>query len=94
MQYNLIVANGYPAETHRVHTADGYILTMYRLPNPGRPVVFLQHGLLSSSADFVVLGKGRALGEGSDDATVLQHDPSPQLRPTFFINSITFHCKF
>ncbi|KAI5631318.1 alpha/beta-hydrolase lipase region domain-containing protein [Phthorimaea operculella] len=65
----LIAKYGYPMETHKVTTSDGYILTMHRIPHgrdrhgqPGRrPAVLLMHGLLSSSADWLVLGPGRAL---------------------------------
>ncbi|XP_055615722.1 lipase 3-like [Toxorhynchites rutilus septentrionalis] len=64
----LIIRDGYIAEEHETATADGYLLTMFRIPgspaNPpreGKSVVFLQHGLLCSSADWVVLGPGRAL---------------------------------
>lgn len=49
-------------------TADSYILGVFRIPgtpdNPsptGKPVVFLQHGLLCSSSDWIVLGPGKAL---------------------------------
>ena len=54
---------GYPVETHRVTTRDGYILTLHRIPhgktknegvNPSRPVFYLQHPLLGSSADWVL----------------------------------------
>ncbi|XP_044254846.1 lipase 3-like [Tribolium madens] len=53
--------HGYPAESHYVTTEDGYILTIHRIPGPktgergGQPV-FLQHGLLSSSADWIIAG--------------------------------------
>jgi lysosomal acid lipase/cholesteryl ester hydrolase len=53
--------HGYPAESHLIATEDGYILTLHRIPGPksgergGQPV-FLQHGLLSSSTDWVVAG--------------------------------------
>ncbi|KAJ1526275.1 hypothetical protein ONE63_009429 [Megalurothrips usitatus] len=57
----MIQAAGYAAETHEVRTADGYLLTMHRLPNPGRPAVYVQHGLLASSAVWVVLGRAKAL---------------------------------
>ncbi|XP_047993750.1 lipase 3-like [Leguminivora glycinivorella] len=59
----------YPLEVHHVRTTDGYILGMHRIPhgrgrNNGadldRPVVFLMHGLLSSSADWVLMGPGSA----------------------------------
>ena len=51
---------GYPAEEHHVTTKDGYILSLQRIPRgkkgvpPNGGVVFMQHGLLSSSADFVM----------------------------------------
>jgi len=62
-QRYLIEKYGYPAETHTVTTEDGYLLTVYRIPNPGRPAVFIQHGILASSADWVVLGPKKALGK-------------------------------
>ena len=56
-----------------VTTDDGYILTMHRIPyskynpdslagNTTRPVVFVQHGLLCSSADYVLSDPPKALG--------------------------------
>jgi lysosomal acid lipase/cholesteryl ester hydrolase len=51
---------GYPAETHEVITADGYILTMHRIPygkaksNQIRPVVLFMHGLEESSSCWVI----------------------------------------
>lgn len=57
----LLRAYNYPAEEHRVITEDGYILEMHRVPNPGRPAVLVMHGMLSSSADFVLMGPGIAL---------------------------------
>ncbi len=59
----LITSKGYPAEEHQVTTSDGYILTVHRIrdgrfnkksANQRKPVVFLQHGLLDSSATWVV----------------------------------------
>ncbi|XP_025265045.1 lipase 3-like isoform X2 [Camponotus floridanus] len=52
---------GYPVESHVVMTEDGYFLTLHRIPggNDSLPVL-LQHGGLCSSADWVVLGKGKA----------------------------------
>lgn len=70
MQTNLVKKHGYPVEEHEVQTADGYILKMHRIPyspklnnslDEHKPIVFLQHGLLTSSADFVLLGPERAL---------------------------------
>jgi len=54
---------GYPAEAHVIMTEDGYLLTLHRIPGRNDSVpVLLQHGLLGSSADWVILGKGKALG--------------------------------
>ncbi|PSN43336.1 Lipase 3 [Blattella germanica] len=65
----LVLQNNYPAEVHKVTTTDGYILTMHRIPyspksydnDTSKPVVFLQHGLLSSSVDWVMLGPEKSL---------------------------------
>merc|ERR1712241_282188 len=71
----LIRSNGYPAETHWVTTEDGYILAIHRIPHgkdnrekEDRPVVFLQHGLLCSSADWVVADPSKGLGYMLADA--------------------------
>jgi pimeloyl-ACP methyl ester carboxylesterase len=52
---------GYPAETLKVETEDGYILNLYRIPHGRndnstvvRPVVLLLHGFKTSSADWLV----------------------------------------
>jgi len=66
----MIAEAGYPVETHTVVTPDGYILRIHRIPhaksanksrNDVLPLVFLQHGLLSSSADWVVTGPDHAM---------------------------------
>ncbi|CAH2039630.1 unnamed protein product, partial [Iphiclides podalirius] len=83
----------YPLEVHNVTTPDGYILQIHRIPygrhsnnrpDPKKPVVFLMHGLLSSSADWVVMGPGTAFGyilaeEGFDVWMVayMAHNRSP-----------------
>ncbi|KAG6444048.1 lipase 3 [Manduca sexta] len=66
--FSLIRKYGYPCEIHRVYTEDGYILEMHRVPhgahddrNEPRPVVFLQHGLLSSSAEWILMKPGKGL---------------------------------
>lgn len=56
----LLRAYSYPAEDHTVRTEDGYLLEMHRVPNNG-PAVLLMHGMLSSSADFVLMGPQIAL---------------------------------
>lgn len=65
----MIRAEGYPAEVHTVVTEDGYILTLHRIPHgrnnadkTNKPVVFLQHGLLCSSADWVMAMPSKGLG--------------------------------
>ena len=59
---DLIEAQGYPAEVHYVPTTDGYILTVHRIPRPGAPVVFYQHGYESSSAELVLGHSNITLG--------------------------------
>jgi lysosomal acid lipase/cholesteryl ester hydrolase len=65
----LIAANGYPAESHTVVTEDGYILTLHRIPRSKnssqkvspRKTVLLHHGLLGSSADWIIPGPKKGL---------------------------------
>lgn len=59
---------GYAAENHRVVTSDGYILNVHRCsggpvspPRVGKQVVFLMHGMLSSSADWTLMGPQTSL---------------------------------
>ena len=66
----MIKTYGYPAESHKVLTEDGYILTMHRIPYspksvaaPNKPAVFLQHGLIGTSADWLVLGPNMSIGK-------------------------------
>ncbi|XP_064490284.1 gastric triacylglycerol lipase-like [Ornithodoros turicata] len=68
----LISSKGYPVEEYEVITRDGFVLNVQRIPHgrdqfpvsPGkrREVVFLQHGLLSSSADWVMNFPDESLG--------------------------------
>ena len=57
----VVESNGYTFEAHNVTTADGYILTLYRIPckkgqpiTPGKPVAFLQHGLLDLADTWIM----------------------------------------
>ncbi|CAK9799472.1 Lipase 3 [Anthophora quadrimaculata] len=51
----LIKKAGYPAEAHVVLTDDGYLLMMHRIPGkPGAPTIYLQHGIIGSSADWIL----------------------------------------
>ncbi|XP_061708429.1 lipase 3-like [Cydia pomonella] len=72
---NQIVSEGYPAELHQVTTADGYILAVHRIPygkaGPSegrRPVVFVMHGLLGASSNFIFLGKESGIAYNLADA--------------------------
>jgi lysosomal acid lipase/cholesteryl ester hydrolase len=57
---DIILYYGYPAEVHHVTTQDGYILEMHRISHGFKSdtafkgPIFLQHGLFSSSADWVL----------------------------------------
>ena len=58
----LIVSRGFKVESHKVTTEDGYILTHHRIANPklvqpGRPIM-VQHGLFSSSRDWIINSPG------------------------------------
>lgn len=61
---------GYPAEVHTANTTDGYSLTLHRIPfgrndtgkQKDRPVIYMQHTLLSSSADWVMNLPNTSLG--------------------------------
>lgn len=68
----MIEKYGYPIEVHHVESEDGYVLELHRIPYgiaPGagpkenKPVVFVQHGLLSSSADWIIAGPKKGIGE-------------------------------
>lgn len=68
MQVGLVEKHGYPAEEHYVTTEDGYDLTLHRIPDSPRRqvkgkkrVVFVQHGILSSSDTWVLFGPDRDL---------------------------------
>jgi pimeloyl-ACP methyl ester carboxylesterase len=54
-------AHGYQFEAHNVTTEDGYILTLFRIPGligeeatSGKPVAFLQHGLLDLADTWIM----------------------------------------
>lgn len=63
LQPELIEAYGYPSQIHNIKTEDGYILEVHRIASPGKQPVILMHGMLDSSATWVMLGPGRALGK-------------------------------
>ncbi|KAL3692326.1 hypothetical protein R1sor_005977 [Riccia sorocarpa] len=52
-----ITALGYPYESFKVTTGDGYIISMERIPRPeSKKVLYLQHGILDSSLGWVSNG--------------------------------------
>ncbi|RLN48852.1 hypothetical protein BBJ28_00003114 [Nothophytophthora sp. Chile5] len=69
----MIQARGYEVETHKITTADRYVLTMYRIPKSyaesqsgaaaaaNKPAVHLQHGLLDSSFTYVCNFRNQSL---------------------------------
>ncbi|XP_020807414.1 lipase 3 [Drosophila serrata] len=57
----LIAKYGFPSENHIIQTADGYKLSLHRMPRPGAKPVLLVHGLMSSSACWVQLGPSLGL---------------------------------
>ncbi|XP_034236265.1 lipase 3-like [Thrips palmi] len=59
---DILKSNGYPSEVHHVTTEDGYILQLDRIPQPGKPVVYLANQLVSSAAAYLILGKGKSIG--------------------------------
>ena len=56
----MIASMGYPSQTHTITTEDCYILEMHRIPHgkdmtkATKPPILLLHGLLGSSADWVM----------------------------------------
>lgn len=61
---------GYAVETHAVTTEDGYVLEMHRIPRsmtgqqPTRNhPVFVHHGIIGSSADWIFGGPSKSLRE-------------------------------
>ena len=63
----MIASMGYPSETHTVITEDCYVLEMHRIPHgknkaeTGQPIL-LVHGILGSSADWVMGIPEKSLG--------------------------------
>ncbi|CAG4929747.1 unnamed protein product [Parnassius apollo] len=65
----LITLHGRRVESHIVLTEDGYFLTLHRVMTPhvqsvselGNKTVLLHHGLLGSSADWILLGPKKSL---------------------------------
>ncbi|CAL4076498.1 unnamed protein product [Meganyctiphanes norvegica] len=77
---DIALAAGYPCEEHLVQTADGYILTVHHIPpyiktkqiDPNarvpKGVVFLQHGLVGASSQWITNDEKSSLGYLLSDA--------------------------
>ncbi|XP_055300714.1 lipase 1-like [Sitodiplosis mosellana] len=70
---NMIQAERYPAEKHTLFTKDGYILTVYRIPNMSaskynRKVVLFMHGMTSSCPAFLTFGRHTSAAYKMSDA--------------------------
>lgn len=71
MQMELISKYGYNGEQHTVTTSDGYILTLHRITGRAnssdsevqKPIAFVMHGIMCSSAIWVLAGPERSLGK-------------------------------
>ena len=73
LQTEIIRYHGYPAEEYTVQTEDGYLLYIQRIPSgrmedscdihgcPPKEVVFLQHGLLCASSNWITICPMRVL---------------------------------
>lgn len=64
-----LVYPGYKIENHYLKTTDGYILNIHRLSKQSiqrssDKVVYLQHGILASSSDWIIAGPKKSLGKG------------------------------
>jgi lysosomal acid lipase/cholesteryl ester hydrolase len=69
-QPEIIAKYGYPVEVHNITTQDGYILQAHRIPYgkscgpaEGKRVIWLQHGLLGDSSNWIINGVGKGLGD-------------------------------
>ncbi|GMR45783.1 hypothetical protein PMAYCL1PPCAC_15978, partial [Pristionchus mayeri] len=84
---------GYPVEELEVHTRDGYILSMYRIPRGRheeasscgqRPAILFVHGLTADSAEFVLnppeTSPTMILADAGFDVFLLNHRGSTHSR--------------
>lgn len=72
--YDKIRADGFPVEIHHVTTPDGYVLELHRIrssprnQSTDRPVAYMNHGLKTSSGDYVLADREQALAYLAADA--------------------------
>lgn len=64
---DIVNKNGYPMQSYRVFTDDGYILKLFRIQakqttiTEGKRPLLLQHGILDSADNFVINGEANSL---------------------------------
>ncbi|CAG9819620.1 unnamed protein product [Phaedon cochleariae] len=102
----IIARHGYKSETHVVVTEDGYILKVHRIPGSKegkqiRQPIYLQHGLLGSSADWIINGNNSLgflladegydvwLGNARGNTYSKAHTSIPVTNPKFW--NFSFH---
>ena len=78
-QSEIIASKGYPCEEYTVETRDGFLLGVQRIPHGRRSnvtrkgVVFLQHGLLGASTNWITNLANESLGKTNSNLN-LYHD--------------------
>ncbi|XP_031637602.1 lipase 1-like, partial [Contarinia nasturtii] len=70
---DMIQAENYPAEKHTVQTKDGYILSVYRIPNVNarrnnHRIILLMHGITMAAPIFLTMGRNISSGYKFADA--------------------------
>eukprot|EP01135_Chromosphaera_perkinsii_P011741 Nk52_evm19s2485 gene=Nk52_evmTU19s2485 len=103
----IVTSSGYPYEAHLVHTEDGYINKLERIPRSNSlEAVYLQHGVLENSAAWVTGGTIRSLAfrlydqgydvylgnlRGTDDLLHEDKDKHPKEYWDFTLNEHAFY---
>ena len=86
-QESVIRNNGYPFEIHNVTTADGHILTVYRIPS-GRAVknkkddekrskkkkipILIKHGFMCDVRSWLMMGPNLGFGKTNDGKHLIE----------------------
>jgi len=58
---DLIASRNCPFQQLYATTSDGYSLGLFRIPNPGRPAVLLQHGLMDTGSTWLLNDRTHSL---------------------------------
>lgn len=80
IKHELIRKYGYVAEVHSVTTSDGFVLEIHRIPGgkafpprEGKTLVYLQHGILDTSAGWLLMGPHHGLGKPISSSNNMAH---------------------